>query len=30
MRGWLAAPILDTEDPNLVWGLLQLSDKYEG
>ncbi len=30
MRGWLAAPILDTKDPNLVWGMLQVSDRYEG
>jgi GAF domain-containing protein len=28
MRGWLAAPILDRAGNN--WGLLQLSDKYEG
>lgn len=30
MRGWLATPILDTRDPSLVWGMLQLSDRYEG
>jgi GAF domain-containing protein len=28
MRGWLAAPIVDRNGIN--WGLLQLSDKYEG
>ncbi|MBC8101810.1 MAG: GAF domain-containing protein [Cytophagales bacterium] len=28
MRGWLAAPLLDSTGVN--WGLLQLSDKYEG
>jgi GAF domain-containing protein len=28
MRGWLAAPIKDSTGQN--WGLLQLSDKYEG
>lgn len=28
MRGWLATPILDKKGIN--WGLLQLSDKYEG
>jgi GAF domain-containing protein len=28
MRGWLAAPIIDRNGTN--WGLLQLSDKYEG
>jgi GAF domain-containing protein len=28
MRGWLAAPIVDRNGTN--WGLLQLSDKYEG
>ena len=28
MRGWLAAPIIDRNGKN--WGLLQLSDKYEG
>lgn len=28
MRGWMAAPILDATGQN--WGLLQLSDKYEG
>lgn len=28
MRGWLAAPIVDRAGTN--WGLLQLSDKYEG
>lgn len=28
MRGWLAAPLVDTQGVN--WGLLQLSDKYEG
>jgi GAF domain-containing protein len=28
MRGWLAAPITDRDGVN--WGLIQLSDKYEG
>jgi GAF domain-containing protein len=28
MRGWLAAPLVDRNNTN--WGLLQLSDKYEG
>lgn len=28
MRGWLAAPIVDSDGKN--WGVLQLSDKYEG
>ena len=28
MRGWMAAPIRDAQGQN--WGLLQLSDKYEG
>jgi GAF domain-containing protein len=28
MRGWMAAPIIDRHGVN--WGLLQLSDKYEG
>ncbi|GAB4210067.1 MAG: hypothetical protein OHK0022_42400 [Roseiflexaceae bacterium] len=28
MRGWLAAPLVDRAGVN--WGLLQLSDKYEG
>ena len=28
MRGWLATPIIDAHGVN--WGLLQLSDKYEG
>lgn len=28
MRGWLAAPLVDRSGTN--WGLLQLSDKYEG
>jgi GAF domain-containing protein len=28
MRGWLAAPLVDRAGIN--WGLLQLSDKYEG
>ena len=28
MRGWLAAPIVGRDGTN--WGLLQLSDKYEG
>ena len=28
MRGWLASPILDSKGKN--WGLIQLSDKYEG
>jgi GAF domain-containing protein len=28
MRGWLATPIIDRNGTN--WGLLQLSDKYEG
>ena len=28
MRGWLAAPLLDSED--VCWGLLQLSDRYAG
>ena len=28
MRGWMAAPIKDNQGVN--WGLLQLSDKYEG
>ena len=28
MRGWLAAPIRDERGKN--WGLLQLSDRYEG
>lgn len=28
MRGWLAVPIVDRD--GVVWGLLQLSDKYEG
>lgn len=28
MRGWLAAPIVDKNGTN--WGVLQLSDKYEG
>jgi hypothetical protein len=28
MRGWLAAPIIDRAGKN--WGLLQLSDRYEG
>jgi GAF domain-containing protein len=28
MRGWLAAPIVGQDGKN--WGLLQLSDKYEG
>ena len=28
MRGWLAAPLIDRQGSN--WGLIQLSDKYEG
>ncbi len=28
MRGWLAAPLIDRQGTN--WGLIQLSDKYEG
>jgi GAF domain-containing protein len=28
MRGWLAAPLVDRHGVN--WGVLQLSDKYEG
>ncbi|HZF69008.1 MAG TPA: GAF domain-containing protein [Gemmatirosa sp.] len=28
MRGWLAAPIVDRN--GVVWGLLQLSDRYDG
>jgi len=28
MRGWLAAPIIDRHGTN--WGLIQVSDKYEG
>lgn len=28
MQGWLAAPIVGRDGTN--WGLLQLSDKYEG
>jgi GAF domain-containing protein len=28
MRGWLAAPLVDSSGQN--WGLFQLSDKYEG
>ena len=28
MRGWLAAPLKDRQGNN--WGLIQLSDKYEG
>jgi GAF domain-containing protein len=28
MRGWMAAPITDSKGVN--WGLVQLSDKYEG
>lgn len=28
MRGWMAAPIIDKDGKN--WGLMQLSDKYEG
>ena len=28
MRGWLAAPLLDSE--GVCWGLLQLSDRYTG
>lgn len=28
MRGWLAAPLLDSQSVN--WGLFQLSDKYVG
>ena len=28
MRGWLAAPIIDSHGTN--WGLIQASDKYEG
>jgi GAF domain-containing protein len=28
MRGWLAAPLVDSDGVN--WGLIQLSDKYEG
>jgi GAF domain-containing protein len=28
MRGWLAAPIISQDGTN--WGLVQLSDKYEG
>lgn len=28
MRGWLAAPLIDRQGIN--WGLIQLSDKYEG
>ncbi|MBC7923386.1 MAG: GAF domain-containing protein [Ferruginibacter sp.] len=28
MRGWMAAPIKDSQGTN--WGLLQLSDKYDG
>ncbi len=28
MRGWLAAPLVDSKRTN--WGLFQLSDKYEG
>lgn len=28
MRGWMAAPIIDRQGIN--WGLLQLSDRYEG
>ena len=28
MQGWLAAPIIGRDGTN--WGLLQLSDKYEG
>jgi GAF domain-containing protein len=28
MRGWLAAPLIDRQGTN--WGLIQLSDKYDG
>jgi GAF domain-containing protein len=28
MRGWLAAPLVGRDGTN--WGLVQLSDKYEG
>ena len=28
MRGWMAAPIVDRQGTN--WGLLQVSDRYEG
>ena len=28
MRGWMAAPVIDHNGKN--WGLIQLSDKYEG
>jgi GAF domain-containing protein len=28
MRGWMSAPIVGKDGTN--WGLLQLSDKYEG
>jgi GAF domain-containing protein len=28
MRGWMAAPLVDRQGVN--WGLIQLSDKYEG
>jgi GAF domain-containing protein len=28
MRGWLVAPLVDDDGTN--WGLIQLSDKYEG
>ena len=28
MRGWMAVPI--TDRAGTVWGLLQLSDRYEG
>ena len=28
MRGWLAAPLIDRQGMN--WGLIQLSDKYDG
>ncbi len=28
MNGWLAVPIIDSSNTN--WGLMQLSDKYEG
>ena len=28
MRGWIASPIMDSKGQN--WGLIQLSDKYEG
>jgi GAF domain-containing protein len=28
MRGWLAVPLIDRQGMN--WGLIQLSDKYDG